>query len=286
MSNALFGWPRHTSRVIFDMDYGSYDSEFTAARAGEFPFSLVARTTDNNATSMKIRGRFAEPEKLGLVTLCHHNIEDNYTKFVFKGYANDDYTDQVTEIEQKVWPLVYDFEQVDFDGGNLWDRTYTKRERAGLPFNRPVHVPGGHYIQSFEYDIVDAAQPDYLQFGMLDIADAKIWPRNYSYGLAVVPESQSKVLANGNGVEYTKKKTSVRKMIGQISLIERDAGLQVFYEHLRQTDITEPFIVWKDKDDSKNMLRECFMARNFKLGEITDVANNFVRVPLNFKEFL
>lgn len=286
MSNMIIGWPRHNSKMTIDAGYGSYDSDFPAANASVFPFSRVARTDDNAASSMKIRGTFSEPVKAELITLCHHNVEDNATTFRFKGYEDDAYTTQVIDVEDVVWPEVYTEDQVDWDGGRWFDRTYTDEEKSNYPWYRPYYIEGGNYIQSFEFELVSPAQTNYWQYGLLDIAAATILPRNYSYGLQLGYRSRSEVAEAEGGVEYYKRRQKPRVIVGSIDLLEVDNALAFFFEQLRQNDIDQPFMVWMDKDDPLHILRNCFMARNDDLGLLTHVANNFMAVPLNFKEIL
>ncbi len=284
MSNPIIGYPRYTQEALFSSE-NSFNADYGVENAGKFPFTRAART--NETTGICITATLSQKRKIELVVLCRHSILVNEATMRVKLYEDEAGTVLLHDSgEFKVWPKTLSKNQVDWDGGNWWDRAYTSEQKEGYPFYRPYLIPGGLYGRRVDVCIEAGGHVGPLDIGLIELAAAYRLPIGVSLGASYGFNSRSDVIAADGGVEYFDRKDKPRTFEGELPVLLSDDAKTGYFEFLRQTDTTEPFFWWLNPDDTLNQLRDSYMARNDRLGRLNYLSKFYQSVPINYKEWL
>lgn len=289
MAHAFFGFPRWTPAATFTGPVAV--AGYPVAQLGTLPLARVYRTEaiDDIVT---IEVTLDKLRRIGVVTLCRHNCRPG-AKLRIRLY-DEDGGDLLWESGwQDVWPVLFTEDQVDWDGGRWWDRTYTEEEIQGYPWNRAVYVAEPLYAGFLTAEIDDADNPDeFFQAAYLDIADAFPLPMNFpwntEYGFQRRTESQEAI----GGTEYFERRGKPRIFNATIPYFPRGDAMGRFFEMKRQLDVDQPVFFSPNPDDRLNALRTDALYRFTDLDLQTYASaggpggRGFDRVPFRMKEAL
>ena len=258
MSNAIVGFPRWTGEATFTA--GSAAAGYPAANLGTLPLAYPWRSGGLDPAQTVIAATFATARKVGLVVIGPHNLSIGSGLRV-RTYFDEAGNDMVAEEEVETWPAVFTEDQVDWDGGRWWDRTYTPEEVAGYPWYRPILLPVEAYVRRVTVEIFDPLNPDgFVQAGLVELASVLRFPVNPQYGLQYGYRGRTEAQEADGGTLYRRRRAKPRKVTGSVPYMPRDEAQGSFMEMQRQLDTDTPFFWWLDPDDERGMLRNAWMA--------------------------
>ena len=284
MAKPILGYPRHTAEAVFSSN-NSFDSDYPVGNCGVFPFSKVARTSDK--TGICVTAIFAEKKRIEVVTISRHNIIVSEATRRIKLY--EDEAGEVLLHDSGVldlWPATKTEAQVDFDGGQWWDRGYRAEEKANNPVHRPYFIEGLIYAKRVDVCLEAGAHVGDVDIGMIDISAALVLPISPSVGARYGFTTRSEMIEADGGVEYFERKNKPRVFEGELAAVATDDAKALLLDFQRETDITEPFLWWLNREDELHTIRDCYMARNVRLGLMAYVTHHYHSVPINIKEIL
>lgn len=271
-------------------EIGSSASGYGVDNMQTMPLSKVWRSADATLDNTRFRGTLPKLRRIDNIWLAWHNLSRD-GKIRRRLYRTEGASPSV-EVYDSGWlnwlETVYTFDQVDHDGGNLHDRTYTDEELEGLPRYNPHFVPNEIYADEFLIEIDDTGNPDgYVQAGYLAIEQAQVISVNPQYGnISYGFRSRSLPDEAESGYKVFDRLDKPRVLTGTIDFLPTQEAKGVFYELQRQADINKPFTVWIDRDDSLNMLRDAWLARNVDLPQITYQVYGRDAVPFGYEEVI
>ena len=287
MSNAIVGFPRWTGEATFTA--GSAAAGYPAANLGTLPLAYPWRSggsTPLAAASTAIAATFATARKIGLVVVGPHNLSIGSSMRV-RSFFDDAGTDMVTETTVETWPAVFTEDQVDWDGGRWWDRTYTQDEVSGYPWYRPILLPVEAYVRRVTVEIFDPLNPNgFVQAGLVELASVLRFPVNPEYGLQYGYRGRTETQEADGGTLYRRRRAKPRKVTGSVPYMPRDGAQGSFMEMQRQLDIDTPFFWWLDPDDERGMVRNAWMAHFAELSLQAYATYDRDAVPVNIEEEL
>lgn len=283
MAKALVGYPRHTPDATFS-SANSFDADYPVENCGNLPFSKVGRTSE---TSICITAIFPEKRRIEVVSISRHNIIVSEATRQIKLYDDDAGTIELHDSGVlDMWPATKTEDQVDFDGGQWWDRGYTDAEKSGNPIHRAHFIDGLIYAKRVDICIEAGAHVGDVDIGLIELASALPFPVSPKVGARYGFMTRSDVIEADGGVEYFEKKDKPRVFEGELPTVATDDAKALLLDFQRETDITEPFLFWLNRDDDLHTIRDCWMARNVRLGLMSYVTNALHSIPINFKEIL
>ena len=284
--NAIVGSPRWTTKAAFSATTEA--AGYPATNLGTLPLAYPWRSTGTDAADTVLTAVFSgSKRKIELAVLCRHNLSIGSTVTVTL-YEDTAMTTVLTTATVEAWPAVFTEEQVDWDGGRWWDRTYTEEEIAGYPWHLPIRLPGAYYCQAVRVEISDPANPaGYVQVGLLELASEHQVPTNPEVGAQYGYASRTEVQEADGGTEYHRRRPKGRVFEGSVPYMPRDTAMGTWLEMRRQLDVDVPFFWWPDPTDQLHRLRRSFLARFAELS-LQSYATPTDRdgVPISLKEVL
>lgn len=285
-ANAVVGYPSHTPMVTFSSD-GWTDTNYPISNLGAFPLSLVARSDTADLADTQFFGNFTNAEVCQLFVFCRHNFTIN-AKFRIRIYEDAARTTLLADSGWlKIWDVVYSEDEISWDGGTWWDRTFVDSEIQGYPWYKPFRFSEPYLIRSFHVEIDDTTNPDgFVQMGMFDVSESFQFPVNFDYGARYGYRSRTTVEEAIGGTKYRLRQPKPRVFRGSINRINRNTALSRFFEMKRQLDLDGKFFWWPDPTDSTNVVRNSFMASFSELDLQTYASVQSDEVPISLEEDL
>jgi hypothetical protein len=182
-------------------------------------------------------------------------------------------------------PRVFGEDEVDWDGGNFWDRTYTDEESAGFPWYRPILVPAPQYVRCVTVQPIDPLNPNgFLECGGLELAVALQLPYNFQRGAqyGYLERTERQVADGGTG--YARQRPEPRTFAGSVPYMPRATAINQFLRMQRQHSTAVPFFWWPQPNKPEFELDTAFMARFSKLDSLAYATGTHDSVPLIFEE--
>lgn len=280
---AIVGFPRYTEEAAFDA--GTEDARYPAVNLGVLPLSYPWRSTDRSEASTLLTARLPKARPVSLVVVGPHNWSAGCTMIV-RGWYDSDATDLAWTIgPMDARPRVFSEDQVDWDGGNFWDRTYTDEEAAGFPWYRPVLVPAPKYIKAVTVQPSDEFNPDgFLEAGGLELATALQLPYNYAKGAQLGYRSRSERQEADGGTGYSRWRPAPRTFVGSVPFMPENIAVTQFLRMQRIQDTVTPFFWWPRPNKPEFLLDTAYMARFTDLEKLTLSAPLHQGVPLPLEE--
>lgn len=251
------------------------------------PLSKVWRSADASLANTRFRGVLPQLRRIDNLWLVWHNLSRD--ALIRRRLYRTDGASPSVEVYDSGWvnwlETVYTFEQVDHDGGNLHDRTYTDEELLNTPLYDPHFIPGEIYADEFVVEIDDTGNADsYVQVGYVAIEQAQVVSVNPQYGAAYGFRGRSLMEEAESGHKTFDRLDKPRVFSGSIDFLPTQEAKGVFYELQRQADINKPFTLWIDRDDTLNKLRDAWLARNADLPQIAYQVYDRDAVPFSYEE--
>lgn len=283
-SNAIVGFPRWTEKAAFAA--ASEAAGYPASNLGTLPLAYPWRAADASAANTVITATFAQQRRVDFVVLCRHNLSVGASVTVSR-YEDAAMTVLLDSQTAAAWPAVFAEDQVDWNGGRWWDRTYTEEEIAGYPWHLPIRFDDQHYVSAVKVEIDDTANPaGYVQVGLLEMATAHQVPVNFAYGAQYGYQSRVETQDADGGTEYHRRRPKPRLFEGAVDYMPRDVALGTWLEMRRQLDVDQPFFWWPNPTDELHRLRDAFLARFTELSLHSYAAHRRDGVPIRLKEVL
>lgn len=283
--NAVAGFPRWTPGADFTV--GSQVSDYPGSNLGAVPLSYPWRSAGLSIAQTTLTATFARPRKLGLVVVGPHNLSIGSRLRVETFYGPLGVGPLWDSGEMPTWPAVFTADQVDWDGGRWWDRTYTPEEVQGYPWYRPVLVPAQDYALSVRVTLIDPLNPaGYVQAGLLELASALRLPVNFAPGAQYGYRGRTETQEADGGTKHRRRRPKPRVFKGSVPLMPRDDALGSWLEMQRQLDTAEPFFWWPRPTDERHMVRQAFMAHFTDLDLHSYATHNRNAVPISLEEEL
>lgn len=284
---AIVGFPRWTEAATFTAS--SEDGDYPAAQLGTLPLTHPWRSASTDPADTVITVVLDRARRIDLVVLCRHNLwVEGGGGMTVTLFSDAEATTALTSITAEAWPAVYSVEQVDWDGGNFWDRRHTAEEVAGYSWSLPVLIPGAHHARAVRVEIVDSDNPaGYLQAGLLELAGVHQTPVNPEVGAEYGFESRTLTMEADGGSSVFRERPEGRLFNGAIPYLPRDTAKEVWLEMRRQQRVSRPFYWWLDPTDHRHRLRDSFLARFAALDlQSCATAVGYDAVPIRLKEVL
>lgn len=286
MVKATRGLKRITPHLTFSG--GSYEADYPVGNLKTLPLSKVARTSDLQLTSTKFQASSATAYAGQLSIIYRHNLSRE--GLIRRRYYSGENLagDLLHDSGWLPWlESVYTEDQVDWDGGNWWDRTYTDDELENTAWHHPYYTEEKLYWKSVlvEFDDQNNAA-GYLEIGLAEFETAVEFPVNFSFGAEYGFESRTLVEEAEGGAQYFERRNKPRIFRGEVNYTLNDDAKGVFLESQRQDDLDGVFFWWPDRENSLHLLRDSFLARNVELGPLSYAAAQRSRVPIYYREVL
>ncbi len=272
--NATIGWPvyRDLSTLEADATFRAttQSTGYPASHLGTFPLHYVWRSeasTPGNVPDEELTATFDSEVELGTIALIRHNGSVNATWRV-RLYQDGDGSVLLWDSgAMNLWPAVYTEDEVTWDGGNFWDRTYSSREREGQTWHQRVFVPELYFGRLVKVTLSDPDNQDgYFQVGLLEVAGKRAFSINPEYGAEFGFRGRTEVQEADGGTKIRRRRPKPRVFNGAIPFLPEDEAMGVFFELLRQNDVNVPFFWSLDPTDDRNYLRNDYMAHLADLG--------------------
>lgn len=282
---AVVGFPRWTADATFTA--GSEADGYPASSLGTLPLSYPWRSAGLDVAQTTNKAVFSAPRKIGVIVFGPHNCSIGST-YEIRTYYDAAGADLVwSSGSLPIWPAVFTEDQVDWDGGRWWDRTYTPEEVAGSPWYRPTQIPVPQYVIRVDLIITDPLNPaGFVQSCLMELAEVQQFSINFAYGAQYGYRVRTQTQEADGGTQHRRRRPKPRQFKGSIQYAPRDDALGIFMEMRRQLDIDTPFFWWPNPTDEVHMLRNAFMAHFTDLDLQTYAAFRRDSVPLSLEEEL
>ncbi len=187
----------------------------------------------------------------------------------------------------ETWPAVFTEDQVDWDGGRWWDRTYTPEEIQGYPWYRPILLDEGMYAAAVLVEIDDQLNDDgFVQVGLCELAEALRFPLNFEVGANYGYRGRTETQEADGGTKYRRRRPKPRVMKCSVPYCPRDSALGSYLEMQRQLDTAEPFFWWPNPTDDRHMVRNAYMAHFTELDLYSYATHDRDGVQISIEEEL
>jgi len=182
---------------------------------------------------------------------------------------------------------VYTFDQVDHDGGNLHDRTYTEDDLVGAKRDHPFFIPGNYYADEFLIEINDQTNSDgFVQVGYCPVEYAIEFSINPAQGCedGYIGRTKSRQAASGHKDFDVLAKPRIFK--GDFEHLPKAEAKGVAQEMQRLLDIDKPYTWWIDRDDEINRPRDAWLGRNQDLPPLKHSDGKRCNITINQEEVI
>ena len=285
----ILGIPRWTEEVTFSGPGGSpttVEADYPASNLGILPLARLLRFTDPEAGTTRIFGTLSSARPAQLFALVGHNIsvtgQDKLT--VYSDAAWSTVADTLDWAD--TWPTVYPQGATPWWQGGFWNGKYTADERRGITPVRPRRLTAPKVMQSFLWEIDDAAgnEDGYVQVAMVEVALG--WQATVSFGLDDRQgfRFRSRVVEAEGGVDWIDRRAKPRVFEGALKFLSADEALARGWELQRQMDLDQPFLWWPRPSKPLHWLRETWLARLEDPGLLQWAGPGRMTVPLKLKE--
>jgi len=280
---AIVGFPRFTEEAEFSA--GSADPRYPAVQLGRLPLSYPWRSADRSEPGTLIKAVLPKPRRVSLVVVGPHNLS-SAGRLVVRGW----YDWQATELAWSLGPVqarpkVFGEADVDWDGGNFWDRTYSDEESEGFPWYRPILVPAPQYVRAVTVQPLDPLNPaGFLESGGVELAVALQLPYNVQRGAqyGYLERTERQVADGGTG--YARMRPEPRTFAGSVPFMPRATAITQFLRLQRQHSTAVPFFWWPFPNQPEFLLDTAFMARFSRLESLSLAGPLHDGVPLPLEE--
>ena len=288
-TNPVVGFGRLTDLVTFTAQTAATD--YPATNLKELPLAQIWESSA--AGTQWIKGEFDQKRAARLFMICRHNFSTSAT-FRLRLYEDAAAT-QATEIYDsdadtdlvggnEFWPVVYG-DELEWESDEFLTGKYSDRERSDTVWYRPIWLDRLYDFLSFRIDFTDDAPVGgVMRVGLIEVAEGVQFSRGFAFGGETGFEPRTTTVTAFGGVSYHGRRNKKRIFNGQLPFVPRDEAQGRAYELLRQHDEDIPFAWIPDPTDTKNWLRDAFLAKNARLTALQRAQHNYQNVALNLKE--
>lgn len=283
--NAIVGFPSWRTKAVWSASTANV--LFPAANLGTMPLSYPWRSTSPAPEDTVITATFSPRRRVDFVALCRHNLSIGSAVTVELLDTTTEPETVLASVTVQSWPAVFTEDQVDWDGGRWWDRTYTAEEIAGYPWHLPIRLPGAYYVDEVRIRPADPLNPmGFVQIGAIEVGEAHQILRSFSFGAEYGYQSRTESQEADGGTMTFRRRPKPRVFEGVISHLPRDSALGVWLEMRRQLDIDVPFFWWPNPEDPVHQLRNAYPARFTALSLQSFASPGRDGVPISLREVM
>lgn len=268
--NLTVGWPVYRDYWTLAPD-GSFaatteQAQYPASLLGRFPVTKVWRgaavTPGDPVPDEDLVWTSEAAQEIGTIVLVNHNGSANAT-WRRRVYSDTAMTTLLWDSgTERLWPQVYTIDQVSWNRGNLWYRTYSERERQGQTWTRHDFPPEGLWGRAVKVTFSDPANPaGYLEAGLLEVAGRRQVTVNLDVGHETGFRGRSLESEAFGGAKRHRRRMKPRQDRGRITYMPRDEAIGEWLEMQRQADTNVPFFFCPDPTGVLHALRRNYMAR-------------------------
>lgn len=287
-SNGVIGFPRWTDGATFTQPAGASSSgTYPVTNLGSLPLAQVWRSSSASTTNAQFVATLDKQRGVRLVALVGHNIS-LVGKIRVRLYSDTGMASLLYDSGWiDAWPVVYAWDQLEWEDDNWWSGQYTDLETTGYRWTRPLWLDKQYLARAIKVEVSDTTNAaGYIECGMFEVAQGWQVGINFGYGAQYGFRFRSQSVEAIGGAKYFERRDKPRVFKGQISYLDRDEAMAKAFEHQRQMDIDTPFLWMPDPTSTTNLLREVFLARNVDPGLMTYASPSRDTVPLAFEEVM
>jgi len=286
--NITAGYRVWTGEVTFSTTGDTADG-YGAGNLGALPLSLPWRSGTTDLLDTQFRGSLSQLRRIDNLWLCSTNLsrDAKVRRSLFRREGNS----PAVEIYNSGWvkwlDSVYTFDQVDHDGGNLHDRSYTEEELAGAKRDHPFYIDGNLYADEFLIEIDDQGNSDgFVQVGFCPVEEAVEFTINPAPSSQDGFRARTKSSQAQSGHKDFDVLAKPRVFSGNFDHLPKSEAKGVVHEMQRLLDINQPYTWWIDRDDQLNRLRDAWLGRNEDLPALTHQSFGRCGASINNEEVI
>lgn len=281
MARAVIGYPEWSREVTYTGV--GWSENYPVEHVGTYELPRVARSTGLSAT---IIGTLEQLRPLQMIGLCGHNMSQT-GQYRIRLYRDAARTQLVHDTGyQQVWPVVYGYASRDFYTPNFWTGQYAQREMQGQHPTCIVWLAQRHYATAIEVELTDTHAVGYIDLGYLALAEGWQLSVNPSQGAQFGFEMNDVVTKAAGGSKYVEQRPKARLFRGTIDYMDKQEVKERAYEMWRQLGVVIPFLWLLNPDDTRNRVRDSYLAQLEDPGLFAYTASTKASVPLNIREVI
>ena len=285
MANILLAYPNRADAAT--LSGGDWETTLPAANLLDRRQHIPARTTSADLADTQLDIALDKSRLVGLIALYRHNLS---TTAQIRIRAGEDNTFAVTEYDSgwmDVWPVIYDTATLQWENEAWWDGKHTDETREGFPAVWLHVLPDATFCRYWRIEIDDQTNAaGYIEAARLWLSET--WePRwNYSHGAQFGVMTGTQVVQALSGAEYFDRRDPARTFVFSLDWLTEAEGYQRAFELQWRQGIDQEVFVIPDPDDSINLIRRAFLARQNQLNPIDHPRYATLSNAISLKELL
>ena len=284
MANCIIAYQNRIDEATFAA-YGSWEASLPLNNLKNRQISKVARSTDANNSSTRMRFALTTERIIGAVGIIGHNLSTTAT-YRYRVYSDSGYTTIAYDSGTvEVWPSL-PYGTFDWEDERFWDLTITDEERD-LFTHTLVFIPETtQYGQYYQIEFFDSANADgYVELGRVFVGGNYQPTINMSLGASIGYESETLVDTAMNGSEYFDRRDSYR--VARFTLDHLDSGYAILNNDIQKISGTDAEILYAyDPSDTLNLHRRAFLGRIRSMSPIEQPYATMFQTSYEIKELL
>lgn len=283
--NFVRGYPAWETEAI--VTAGSEHADYPASNLTRLPLSYPWWSGGLSIADCTLTLILPERRLIELVTFGPHNCTPLSTYEVDVFEEPTDTLPLWTSGSLRIVPKTLTEDQVDYDGGRWWDRTFTLAELRRLRPVRPLLVPGRISARKVVIRLNDQDNPDgCLKICYIQVSAAYRAAVNFSYGSRMGVSSRTEMQQADGGTRYRRRRPKGRTLELDVKAMPRADSRGRERDMQDQCDTDTVFLVWPNPTDALNTVREAFFGTFEELDPITVISCNHDSVTMRIVEEL
>lgn len=281
MARAVVGFPEWSREVTFSG--AGWQTRYPVSNLGNYELPRVARSTELEAS---FTATLDQIRPVQLVGFCAHNMS-RAGQFRIRLYKDAEKTQLLFDTGWRyIWPVLYGYEERDFYTPNFWFGQYTPNEIRGQYPTRCVWLSQRYYVTAMEVELRDTNDAGYIDLGYFAIAEGWQLSVNPSEGAEFGFEMNDLVTKAAGGSKYFDVRPKARLFRGTIDYMNLQEVKERAYEMWRQLGTNIPFLWLPNPSDTRNQVRDAYLAQLEDAGLFKYSAFAKGAVPLNIREVI
>ncbi len=281
MARAVIGFPEWSREVTFTG--AGWHAQYPVTNLGGYELPRVARS---NALTANFTAELEQLRPIQMLGFCAHNMS-RAGQYRVRMYRDAAKTQLVYDSGyQYIWPVVYGYEERDFYTPNFWFGQYTPNEIRGQYPTSSIWLPQRYYVTAIEVDLVDTNTAGFIDLGYFSIAEGWQLSVNPSEGAEFGFEMNDLITKTSGGSKYVDERPKARLFRGTVDYMNMQEVKERAYEMWRQLGTTIPFLWILDPADTRNQVRDSYLAQLEEPGLFRFSAYAKGAIPLNIREVI
>lgn len=261
---------------------GAWVSTLPLANVRDRIIKKVARTTNLALASTQFTTTLDRGRNIRALILVGHNMSPAATFRVTASQDSGFATLQHDSGWQKVYPSVFDQEDLEWTSDNFWTGQIAAEELDGIQQSAIYVLPSKQFARYWKWELNDTTNADgFIEIGRAFLSGEWQPSHNYEYGGSLGIETGTTVATSLAGTEYFDRREPYRVMRFALNYLDEDEAFQKGFDLMRRAGIDKEVFVIADPTDLPNMLRRSFLGRLRTLSPLEQSV--FERANLNFE---